>query len=310
MNDASRNVVVDRLSVHYGKHVRALDEVELSIGTGLFGLLGPNGAGKTTLMRTLATLQPATRGSASILGYDIARDAYDVRRNLGYLPQDFRVHPRLRAWEALDYFGILNQMVDRRMRRERLDHLLEMVGLTEFRNRRVGHLSGGMLRRLGVAQALLSDPPFVILDEPTAGLDPAERVRFRTMLTELSRERIVILSTHIVADIGSSCRRLAVLDRGSLRFLGERQELLDLANGHVWQTYVDDEQYEVYRGRYVVTRMIDTPRGLELRFLSETRPDEAACEPAVPNLEDAYLWILNRGSDRDINRASESERGT
>jgi ABC-2 type transport system ATP-binding protein len=184
--------------------VRALDGVSLRFGRGLFGLLGPNGAGKTTLMRTLATLQRPTAGKASVFGHDVVEDSGSVRALLGYLPQDFQTYPQLRAWEALEYYALLNGLVDRQARRMRIERLLAQVGLAEFRSRKVEQLSGGMLRRLGVAQALLNDP--------------AERIHFRNTLSELSRDRAVILSTHIVSDIGNCCAQLTVLARGRARF--------------------------------------------------------------------------------------------
>jgi ABC-type multidrug transport system ATPase subunit len=292
--DTSSGVTTDSLSVQYPGGVLALDGVSLRIGTGLFGLLGPNGAGKTTLMRTLATLQHPTRGRATVLGFDVERDTKPVRRLLGYLPQDFQTYSQLKAWEVLDYYGILNGMTDRRLRRRRIEDTLEQVGLTEYRSRRAGKLSGGMLQRLGVAQALLGNPRFLILDEPTVGLDPAERVRFRNLLGDLSRDRVVILSTHIVADIGSSCDRLAVLDKGRVRFLGRRQELVHRAQGKVWRLTVDDKEYERLRSEYSVASMVDTPDGLEVRLLSDA-PQDDQWKAATPTLEDAYLWLIGSG---------------
>jgi ABC-type multidrug transport system ATPase subunit len=274
----------------------ALDSASLRIEPGLFGLLGPNGAGKSTFMRTLATLQQPTRGRASIFGYDLERDASEVRRLLGYLPQDFQTYSQLKSWEVLDYYGLLNRMSDRRARRQRVDEMLERVGLTEFRSRRAGHLSGGMLQRLGVAQALLSNPRFLILDEPTTGLDPAERVRFRNFLGEMSRDRVVILSTHIVADIGSSCNRLAVLNHGRVVFLGPWHDLIERAMGKVWRAVMNDRQYAALQGRYPITSLVDTPEGLHLRLLAEV-PQSDGWESVAPTLEDAYLWLIHRGGD-------------
>lgn len=290
----SSGVTTDSLSVQYPGGVLALDGVSLQIGAGLFGLLGPNGAGKTTLMRTLATLQHPTRGRATVLGFDVVRDTEPVRRLLGYLPQDFQTYSQLKAWEVLDYYGILNRMTDRRARRRRIDATLQQVGLLEYRSRRAGKLSGGMLQRLGVAQALLNDPRFLILDEPTVGLDPAERVRFRNLLGELSRDRVVILSTHIVADIGSSCDRLAVLDKGRVRFLGRRQELVRRAQGKVWCLTVDDKEYDRLRSEYSIAGMVDTPDGLEIRLLSDATRDDR-WKAVTPTLEDAYLWLIGSG---------------
>ena len=206
----SAEVITDSLSVRYPGGVLALDAVSMRIGHGLFGLLGPNGAGKTTLMRTLATLQRPTHGRATVLGFDVEQETGPVRQILGYLPQDFQTYPQLTTWQVLDYYGILSRMIDRRVRRHRIEETLEQVGLQEYRTRRAGQLSGGMLQRLGVAQALLNNPRFLILDEPTVGLDPAERVRFRNLLGELSRDRVVICRltswlTLAAAATGSRC---------------------------------------------------------------------------------------------------------
>ncbi len=291
MTTATNKISLESLSLQYPRGVLALDNVNLEIQSGLFGLLGPNGAGKTTLMKILTTLLQPTRGSARIFGHDVKADASTVRSALGFLPQDFQTYAQLKAWEVLDYYAILNGMVERKQRRTRIDEVLTLVGLADKRNQRAGQLSGGMYRRLGVAQALLTDAKLLIFDEPTAGLDPAQRVRFRNFLGELSRDRIVILSTHIVADIGSVCDKLAVLNHGRIAFEGACRELVARAQGKVWQTCVDDTQYEALRNNYTITSMVDTDHGMQLRLLSDTQvqPDWQRVEPT---LEDAYLWLV------------------
>jgi ABC-2 type transport system ATP-binding protein len=291
MTTATDKISLESLSLQYPGGVLALDNVNLEIRSGLFGLLGPNGAGKTTLMRILTTLLRPTRGSARVFGHDVKADASTVRSLLGYLPQDFQTYDQLKAREVLDYYAILNGMVERKQRRTRIDEVLTLVGLADKRNQRAGQLSGGMYRRLGVAQALLTDAKLLIFDEPTAGLDPAQRVRFRNFLGELSRDRIVILSTHIVADIGSVCDKLAVLNHGRIAFEGACRELVARAQGKVWQTCVDDTQYEALRNDYTITSMVDTDHGMQLRLLSDaqTQPNWQRVEPT---LEDAYLWLV------------------
>jgi len=285
-------ITLETLSLTYPSGTQALHGVDLEIETGLFGLLGPNGAGKTTLMRILTTLLKPTRGTARVLGYDIVEEAARIRSMLGYLPQDFQTYGQLKTWEVLDYYAILNGLAMRKQRRARIEEVLGLVGLAEKRNQRTGQLSGGMLRRLGVAQALLTDAPLLIFDEPTAGLDPAQRVRFRNFLRELSRDRIVILSTHIVADIGSVCDRLAVLNHGRIDFVGRCRELIGQAQGKVWEARLDDAQYEGLRNEYAITAMVDTDQGMQVRLLSnaQSKPD---WQPAAPTLEDAYLWLIN-----------------
>lgn len=285
-------VTLDDLSVRYPGGVLALDHLNLHIGQGLFGLLGPNGAGKTTLMRTLATLQQPTSGKAMICGFDVTQRPGAVRQFLGYLPQDFETYPQLKVREVLDFYAILNQIADAKERQRRIDLLLDLVGLQSVRSRNAGQLSGGMLRRLGVAQALLNNPRLLILDEPTVGLDPAERINFRTFLAELSRDRVVILSTHIVSDIGSSCAQLAILNGGRLRFTGPPSEVINSAAGKVWRVRAGDRDYAELRQLYSITGMVDTGQGLELRLISDTR-DQMDWEPVEPTLEDAYLRLLN-----------------
>ncbi len=285
-------IALEALSLKYPSGAQALRAVDLEIETGLFGLLGPNGAGKTTLMRILTTLLRPTGGRARVFGHDVVEEAARIRSLLGYLPQDFQTYGQLKAWEVLDYYAILNGLTQRKQRRARIEEVLSLVGLAEKRNQRAGHLSGGMFRRLGVAQALLTDARLLIFDEPTAGLDPAQRVRFRNFLRELSRDRIVILSTHIVADIGSVCDKLAVLNHGCLEFVGRCRQLIGQAQGRVWEARLDDARYESLRNEYAITSMVDTDQGMQVRLLSNTQ-SQPDWQPAEPTLEDAYLWLIN-----------------
>jgi len=291
-------VTLEALSLTYPSGAQALRTVNLEIETGLFGLLGPNGAGKTTLMRILTTLLKPTSGTARVLGCDVMREAARIRSLLGYLPQDFQTYGQLKTWEVLDYYAILNGLTKRQQRRARIDEVLGLVGLAEKRNQRASQLSGGMFRRLGVAQALLTDARLLIFDEPTAGLDPAQRVRFRNFLRELSRNRIVILSTHIVADIGSVCDKLAVLNHGCLEFVGRCRQLIGQAQGKVWEARLDDARYESLRDEYAITSMVDTDQGMQVRLLSNTQ-NQPDWQQAEPTLEDAYLWLINSSRTYD-----------
>src|SRR5215467_4506700 len=232
-------VEIEHLSKTYSGNVQAVRDVHLAIQSGLIGLLGPNGAGKTTLMRILATLLTPTTGTAHVGDYDVRQAAgrREIKRLLGYLPQELGLYPNLNAYEFLDYMAILKGLHDANARKQRINQLLETVGLADVSKRRLKGYSGGMKRRVGLAQALLTDPQFLIVDEPTAGLDPEERIRIRTMLSELALagERVIILSTHIVEDVAQTCRRLIVLHKGVVRFDGAPEDLAALAEGRTWQ---------------------------------------------------------------------------
>jgi len=229
-------IVIEQVFKHYGKHP-ALRGVDLHIGRGMFGLLGPNGAGKTTLLRILATLLRPTSGLVRIGSFDLGQPAQRkaVRTCLGYLPQELAFYPDLTGREFLDYMGLLKHLYDRSARRRQIDHLLTMVHLGDQADRQVKTYSGGMKRRLGIAQALLGDPRVLVIDEPTAGLDPEERIRLRTLLSRLAENRIVVLSTHVVEDISQTCERLAVLDQGRVVFDGLTHQLIEMAEGYTWQ---------------------------------------------------------------------------
>lgn len=286
-------IEIKELNKFYGKKKQALSNVNLTIEQGMFGLLGRNGAGKTTLMKTLATLLKKQSGSISVCGIPI-ENAKEIRKIVGYLPQDFSMYPTMTVIEAMDYLGILSG-IGIKERKERIDLLLKKVNLTEHKNKKVKALSGGMKRRLGIAQALLNDPKVLIVDEPTAGLDPEERIRFRNLLCDVSEERIVILSTHIIGDIEATCENLAILNEGSILYCGTVSDLLDTANGKVFSKMVDKRDLPKLKKEYNIIGMHSQGNKTYIRFLAEVPyPDAESCEP---NIEDAYmLYLWNNGT--------------
>ena len=225
------DLVIENLSKRYPNGVQALRDVTLSIGPGMFGLLGPNGAGKSTLMRTLATLQDPDTGSVRLGDIDLLRDKPAVRKLLGYLPQEFGVYPKVRAIDLLDHLGRLKGLADRTLRKQTVDALLQRTNLWEARNRALGTFSGGMKQRFGIAQALIGDPRLLIVDEPTAGLDPEQRVAFRSLLRDLGQQATVIVSTHLVEDVGAACTQVGLMDKGRIVFQGTPAELIARAEG-------------------------------------------------------------------------------
>jgi ABC-2 type transport system ATP-binding protein len=272
---------------------KALDNINLSITEGMFGLLGPNGAGKSTLMRILVTLMKPTSGWALIDGRDIHKHRGEVRRMVGYLPQEFRFFTKLRAWEFLDYSARLAGLNSKKERRERVDEMLTSAGLFEFRNRMANKLSGGMKRRLGIAQALVAHPSIIVVDEPTTGLDPEERIRFRNLLSDLGRsETIIILSTHIVGDISSTCNQMALLNEGALIYSGTPDTLVDQARGFVWRAEVSPEEYEQLKQEFPIISTIPSGSGWEVQFVGE-KPPQMKAEEVEPNLEHAYVHYMD-----------------
>jgi ABC-type multidrug transport system ATPase subunit len=283
----------------YGKF-RALDGVSLTINQGMFGLLGPNGAGKTTLMRVITTLMPVTSGQVSVGGIDVMRDPGFVRKNLGYIPQDFGFYKSLNAYDLLDYIGTMKGLT-RAERQKQVKTLLEQVNLTKDAKRRVGGYSGGMKQRLGIAQALLGDPQLIIVDEPTAGLDPEERIRFRNLLTRLSGERTVLLSTHIVGDIEASCSAVAVLNRGRVIFNGTPETLTRHANGLMWQVEIEPHEYEQVESRYRVTATRTANGRMQVRVLSPENPLGRGI-PVESELEEGYMAVIT-ATDKEAHHA-------
>jgi ABC-type multidrug transport system ATPase subunit len=285
-------IIVEHLSKTYPSGKQALKDASLDISSGMFGLLGPNGAGKTTLMRILVTLMEPTTGKVTFDGLDLRRDRGKIRAMIGYLPQEFRMFTRLRTWEFLDYSAALAGIKGARERREAVDRMLESVGLFEARERRANRLSGGMKRRLGIAQALIGDPKILVVDEPTTGLDPEERLRFRNLLADMSRgERIVILSTHIVGDISSTCTDMAMLHRGELVYQGSPTGLIEKARGNVWLIEVDDAGLELVKEKFPVISTVPTASGWEVQIVAPN-PDGFHGQPIEPNLEHAYVNFL------------------
>jgi ABC-type multidrug transport system ATPase subunit len=277
----------------YRGKVWGLKDFTLEVGPGILGLLGPNGAGKSTLMRILATITKPTGGTVIWNDVDIARSPDQLRAVLGYLPQDFGVYPNLSAVEFLQYLAAAKGL-DRKTARQRIGELLEVVNLVEVRKRPLGGFSGGMKQRVGIAQALLNDPKLLIVDEPTAGLDPEERVRFRNLLSELSGERIVILSTHIVSDVEACATKIALIARGHLVTSAAPEELLRSVEGKVWERVVPSAELPALRQQYLTSSTMHRSDGVHLRIVAEEAPGAGAV-PQPATLEDAYLyWISGK----------------
>lgn len=312
MKQKDNCIIISHVDKYYGKK-QALKDVSLQIEQGMFGLLGRNGAGKTTLMKTLVTLHEKQAGEISVCGIPISH-AREIRGITGYLPQDFSMYPNMTVYECLDYLGMLSGM-PKVLRQKRIALLLKRVNLTEKKRSRVKSLSGGMKRRLGIAQALLHDPKVLIVDEPTAGLDPEERIRFRNLLCEVAEERIVILSTHIVGDIEATCENIAILNEGELLWGGTVTQLLENAKGKVYTAEIPTSMLPQVKRDYIVTGMLRSEHTVTVRFLADELPgghgavaksaDREPGEPSVgglpagareamPNCEDAYMYCLHQ----------------
>jgi len=284
------DIVLEQLTKTYRRGARALDQVDLAIPTGMFGLLGANGAGKTTLMRILAGVLRPTSGLARVGGHDIttSEGRTAVQRALGYLPQHLGLYPDLTGRKFLDYLGLLKGLDSRSARRERVDELLHLVALAHVADRKLATYSGGMQRRIGIAQALLNDPRLLVVDEPTAGLDPEERVRFRALLAHLAGNRTVLLSTHIVDDIAQTCRELAVLAEGRVAFRGTVADLTAVGAGKTWTVRTEGAP-PVDASR--ITAALPEGNGMRYRLVAPTVPSPQA-EPVAPTLEDGYLALV------------------
>jgi ABC-2 type transport system ATP-binding protein len=284
---------IKNLTKVYAGGVRALSDFSLELGPGVLGLLGPNGAGKSTLMRILATVTPSTGGVVTWNGADIARNPDSLRSELGYLPQDFGVYPNLTATEFLEYIAAVKGLGAAAARR-RIEELLVLVNLADVRRRPIGGFSGGMKQRVGIAQALLNDPRLLIVDEPTAGLDPEERVRFRNLLSELGGERIVILSTHIVSDVEASATEIALIARGRLVAHASPEKLLREVAGRVWEWALPSEELPAAKKRFLISAQIRRGDGVHVRVVGDAPPSPQATS-AEPTLEDAYLYHVSSG---------------
>jgi len=286
-------IVVENLSKTYPNGTQALKQINLEIDKGVFGLLGPNGSGKTTLMRILVGLLKPSGGKVIVFGHDISKPSAQqtVRRLLGYLPQELGLHDTLTVQQELDYFALLKGCRDAKLRRDYVDKALERVGLQPQRQHIVKSLSGGQKRRLGIAIALLRDPKLIIVDEPTAGLDPAERVRFRSLISDLSENGVVLLSTHIVEDISQICNSLAVIKAGHLMYKGTVEDLIAKAEGKVWVTENQEIVRENPKGIISSRR---TKTGTEYRLIGNL---SVLATPVSPTLEDAYLFLMDDHSE-------------
>jgi len=288
------NLSIKNVSKQYRRDFWGLRDFSLELGAGVLGLLGPNGAGKSTLMRILATVTDKTGGAVAWNGVDIAEHPDNLRQVLGYLPQDFGVYPNLNALEFLEYMAAVKGL-DGKSAKRRIDELLQLVNLVDSARRPLGGYSGGMKQRVGIAQALLNDPQLLIVDEPTAGLDPEERVRFRNLLADLSGERIVILSTHIVSDVEATATSIAIINKGQRVTHAAPETILQAVEGKVWTWVVSSEESIRLRQSHLISSTARRSDGVHVRVVSARQPNLTA-EPVSATLEDAYLYLISRAN--------------
>jgi ABC-2 type transport system ATP-binding protein len=286
-------LTIRNLSKTYENGIRALVDVSLDIPKGMFGLLGPNGAGKSTLMRTLATLQEPDAGTVRLDDLDVLKDKEGVRKILGYLPQEFGVYPRFSAEAMLNHFAVLKGIADGAERKQTVDHLLDITNLRDVRKQKLGTFSGGMRQRFGVAQALIGSPELIIVDEPTAGLDPQERHRFLNLLSEIGENVVVILSTHIVEDVRELCSRMAVIDKGRVLMSGDPRVFASELEGKVWRKSIEKSEVEAYENSMTVISSRLLAGRPSIHVFSEGPPGDGF-EPVAPDLEDVYLAAIKR----------------
>ncbi|UII19423.1 ABC transporter ATP-binding protein [Fulvivirga ligni] len=286
------NIEIKGLTKVYPNGHAAIRNIDLEIGSGMFGLLGPNGAGKSSFMRTLVTVQQASSGTILINGMDINKQRQKIRPLIGYLPQDFTFFTKLKTWEFLDYAARLGTSLKKKDRNVKVDQLLDQVGLLDVRERMANKLSGGMKRRLGIAQALIGNPQLLVIDEPTTGLDPEERIRFRNILSDLSQKDVtIILSTHIVGDISSTCEHMAMLNKGEVAFKGSPEGMINQVRGHVWEVTLDDEAFFELKSKFPVVSTIPVDGKWEVELIANEKPHPDA-DHANPNLEHAYVYFM------------------
>jgi ABC-2 type transport system ATP-binding protein len=284
-------LTIEHLSKQYHQDFWGLRNFDLELGPGVIGLLGPNGAGKSTLMRMLATITQPTEGTIQWNETDIVKSPDTLRTALGYLPQDFGIYPHLNAIEFLEYIAAIKGL-DAKSTRRRIDELLQVVNLQNAAKRPLGGYSGGMKQRVGIAQALLNDPQLLIVDEPTVGLDPEERVRFRNLLSDLAGERIVILSTHIVSDVEATATEIVIINKGSKLQHDVPEKLLNLVNGKVWQWTIPSSELPALKQKYIVSGMVRHSQGVQVRVVSGSMPSSDA-QAISPSLEDVYLYLVS-----------------
>jgi ABC-type multidrug transport system ATPase subunit len=279
---------IENLSKTYSNGVNALKDITLTIPQGMFGLVGPNGAGKSSLMRTMATLQQADSGTITMGDVDILKDTDKVREMLGYLPQEFGVYPKVTSYKMLDHIASLKGVSNKGERKELVEALLNKTNLWHVRNKSLGTYSGGMKQRFGIAQALIGSPKLIIVDEPTAGLDPAERVRFHNLLSEIGENTIIILSTHIVDDVANLCKNMAIICMGEVVAQGNPTELIQRVQGKIWKKMIDKKDLDGYKSNFkVISTHLKAGRTI-IHVYSETRPDDTF-ESSPANLEDVYF---------------------
>ncbi len=284
-------VQIKNLSKTYPNGVQALKDVNLTIPNGLFGLLGPNGAGKSTLMRTIATLQEADNGTIFLDDLNMLTEKHEVRKILGYLPQEFGTYNNITTAEMLDHIAVLKGVTDRKIRRALTNRLLKQTNLYEVKDKKLGSFSGGMKQRFGVAQALLGNPKILIVDEPTAGLDPAERKRFLNMLSEIGEQVVVILSTHIVEDVSDICTNMSIIDKGEVKYTGKPHEAIELLKGKIWKKTITKGEESTYGENYKILSGKHTDGMIDIHIYSDKSP--GVFERTEPDLEDVYFAAIH-----------------